>query len=195
VRDNSLQELSFLEFAAPPAEMRCLAHALECHILGKVLRRHAAFYSKIVPGYARGMQQSSTNENAPGVIRVLVVDDEDDFATALVERLRRRGFAAEAVFSGQAALERLGAGRHDVAVLDLKMPGIDGLAALREIKRAGLAVAVIVLTGHGTVASGIDGMQIGAADFLQKPVDVDALCTAIRAAAERAGTEDQGESP
>ena len=132
----------------------------------------------------------------PDSIRVLVVDDEQDFATALVERLRHRGFTADAVFTGEAALERLAAAArvaaphapqaaapYDVAVLDLKMPGIDGLTTLREIKRAGLDVAVVVLTGHGTVASGIDGMQIGAADFLQKPVDLDALCTAIRAAA------------
>lgn len=129
----------------------------------------------------------------PEAVRVLVVDDEEDFATALVERLRRRGFAAEAVFAGQTALERLAASPYHVAVLDLKMPGKDGLSTLREIKRAGLDVAVIVLTGHATVASGIDGMQIGAADFLQKPVDLDALCTAIRAAAERAGTANQGE--
>jgi DNA-binding response OmpR family regulator len=133
----------------------------------------------------------------PDAIRVLIVDDEEDFATALVERLRRRGFAADAVFAGRAALERLtGTGTetsYDVAVLDLKMPGVDGLTTLREIKRTGLEVAVIVLTGHGTVSSGIDGMQIGAADFLQKPVDLEALCTAIRAAAERAGTANQGE--
>lgn len=143
----------------------------------------------------------------PDSIRVLVVDDEQDFATALVERLQRRGFTADAVFTGEAALERLVAFSHgtapraappyDVAVLDLKMPGIDGLTTLREIKRAGLDVPVVVLTGHGTVASGIDGMQIGAADFLQKPVDLDALCTAIRAAAERArdGRELQGGPP
>ncbi len=138
----------------------------------------------------------------PDSIRVLVVDDEQDFATALVERLQRRGFTAEAVFTGEAALEHLAAASQaappcDVAVLDLKMPGIDGLTTLREIKRAGLDVAVVVLTGHGTVASGIDGMQIGAADFLQKPVDLDALCTAIRAAAERArdGRELQGGPP
>ncbi len=129
----------------------------------------------------------------PDAIRVLVVDDEEDFATALVERLQRRGFAADAVFAGRAALDRLAATSYDVAVLDLKMPGLDGLATLREIKRTRLDVAVIVLTGHGTVASGIDGMQIGAADFLQKPVDLDALCTAIRAAADRAGTANQGE--
>ena len=129
----------------------------------------------------------------PDAIRVLIVDDEEDFATALVERLRRRGFAADTVFTGRAALERLSGATYDVAVIDLKMPGIDGLTTLREIKRAGLDVAVIVLTGHATVASGIDGMQIGAADFLQKPADLEALCTAIRAAAERAGTANQGE--
>ena len=103
----------------------------------------------------------------PDAIRVLIVDDEEDFATALVERLRRRGFAADTVFTGRAALERLSGATYDVAV--------------------------IVLTGHATVASGIDGMQIGAADFLQKPADLEALCTAIRAAAERAGTANQGE--
>ena len=130
---------------------------------------------------------------AGGAIRVLVVDDEVDFATALVERLARRGFLPEAVFGGREALARLSAAPYDVVVLDLKMPGMDGLATLQEMKRAGLDVPAIVLTGHGTVASGIAGMQIGAADFLQKPVELDALCTAIRAAAERAGTANQGE--
>ncbi len=135
------------------------------------------------------MVKSAVNgPGAPDPTRVLVVDDEEDFATALVERLQRRGFEAEAVFDGREALTCLAATSFDVAVLDLKMPGIDGLTTLREIKRAGIDVPVIVLTGHGTVASGIDGMQIGAADFLQKPVELDALCTAIRAAAERAGT-------
>jgi DNA-binding response OmpR family regulator len=153
------------------------------------------------------MQLDFGERTVPDSIRVLVVDDEQDFATALVERLRHRGFTAGAVFTGEAALECLTADSHDsapraappydVVVLDLKMPGIDGLTTLREIKRAGLDVAVVVLTGHGTVASGIDGMQIGAADFLQKPVDLDALCTAIRAAAERArdGRELQGGPP
>lgn len=139
------------------------------------------------------MTPSDQRDRSAETVRVLVVDDETDFATALVERLQRRGFEAEATFDGREALARLGAARFDVAVLDLKMPGMDGLATLRAIKRAGLEVAVIVLTGHGTVASGIEGMQIGAADFLQKPVELEALCTAIRAAAQRAGTANQGE--
>jgi DNA-binding NtrC family response regulator len=129
-------------------------------------------------------------------IRVLVVDDEVDFATALAARLQRRGFIANAVFSGAEALRSAAAGAADVMVLDLKMPGMDGLATLREMTRIAPAVRVIVLTGHGTVASGIDGMKVGAEDFLQKPADIDTLCTAIIAAAERAqrapGADDIG---
>lgn len=118
-------------------------------------------------------------------IRVLVVDDEKDFASAIAERLARRGFGAVAVYSAAEALTYLGSSPADVVVLDLKMPGMDGLTALREIRKLHPGVQIIVLTGHGTVASGIEGMQGGAADFLQKPVTIDVLCTAIAAAAER----------
>jgi len=116
---------------------------------------------------------------------VLVVDDEEDFASAIAERLTRRSFDAVAAFSARAALTLLEELPSDVVVLDLKMPGMDGLTALREIRKLHPDVQVIVLTGHGTVASGIEGMQGGAADFLQKPVTIEVLCTAIAAAAER----------
>jgi DNA-binding response OmpR family regulator len=122
---------------------------------------------------------------APEPIRVLVVDDEVDFATALALRLRRRGFVADAVFRGEAGLERAAAGDVDVLVLDLRMPGMDGLETLRAVRAAAPGVRVIVLTGHGTVASGIEGMQVGAADFLQKPADIETLSAAIIAAAAR----------
>jgi DNA-binding response OmpR family regulator len=118
-------------------------------------------------------------------IRVLVVDDEADFAAALTSRLQRRGFSAAAVFSGAEAVRTCGSGEVDVVLLDLKMPGMDGLATLRELRRSAPRVRVIVLTGHGTVASGIDGMRIGAEDFLQKPADIETLCTAIVAVVER----------
>src|SRR3990172_1499461 len=141
------------------------------------------------PGLWAGASPHSKERAVPDSIRVLIVDDEEDFATALVQRLRRRGFVADSVFTGEAALERLSKDPYDVAVGDLKMPGMDGLATLRALKRAGLKTSVVVLTGHATVASGIEGMQIGAADFLQKPVDLAVLCTAIRAASERAREE------
>jgi len=136
----------------------------------------------------------------PERIRVLVVDDEVDFASAVADRLLRRGFSAAAVFSAADALARLEGSPADVVVLDLKMPGMDGLGALREIRRLHPDVKVVVLTGHGTVSAGIEGMQGGAADFLQKPVTIEVLCTAIEAAAERsrsarsaAGPEEGGE--
>ena len=124
--------------------------------------------------------------NGPELVRVLVVDDEEDFATALVSRLSRRGFEAAAAFSGPQALTSLQATPADVVVLDLKMPGMDGLATLREMRRLDPHVQVVVLTGHGTVTAGIDGMQLGAADFLLKPATIEQLCTAIEVAAARA---------
>ena len=118
-------------------------------------------------------------------LQVLVVDDEQDFATAIVERLNRRGMKARAVFSGREALERVQTEKYDAVVLDLKMPGMDGLEVLRLIRQIDPDVQVLVLTGHGTVSAGIDGMQLGAADFLQKPVAIGALCGSIEAAADR----------
>lgn len=121
-------------------------------------------------------------------IRVLVVDDEEDFASALVTRLARRGFSARAAFSGTEALAELASHPTEVVILDLKMPGMDGIESLQRIRRRYPGVQIIVLTGHGTVASGVEGMRIGAADYLRKPVPIETLCTAILAAAEKRRT-------
>ncbi len=118
-------------------------------------------------------------------VRVLVVDDEEDFGTAVATRLRRRGFAASAVFAGRDALRLVQETRYDVMVLDLKMPEMDGVEVLREVRRLDPNLQVVVLTGHGTVETGIEGMQLGASDFLQKPVAIENLCTVIEAVAER----------
>jgi two-component system response regulator RegA len=130
----------------------------------------------------------------PTPVRVLVVDDEVDYATALAARLRRRGFDADIAFSGTDAIARVRAGPPDVVLLDLKMPGMDGLATLRALHRIAPRLRIIVLTGHGTVASGIEGMQIGAEDFLLKPVDIDVLCVAIAATAAD-GRAEAGTAP
>ncbi len=105
---------------------------------------------------------------APHPIRVLVVDDEPDFATALTARLQRRGFLADAAFSGPEALERLDRSSHDVVILDLKMPGMDELAVLREVRRRDEAARVVVLSEHGTVSSGIEG-DAGGRGFIRMP--------------------------
>ena len=118
-------------------------------------------------------------------IRVLVVDDEKDFASAIVDRLTVRGFQASAVFSGQEALQAIRIAEYDAIVLDLKMPGIDGLETLKAVREIDPDVQVLVLTGHATVSAGIGWMQLGAADFLQKPVAIGTLGRSIEAAAER----------
>lgn len=118
-------------------------------------------------------------------VRVLIVDDEEDFATTVAEWLSKRHFCASAVFSGHGALQALKETEHDVIVLDLKMPGMDGLQTLQEIRKIDPDVQILVLTGHGTVSTGISGMQLGAADFLQKPITLQALSDLIQAAAEQ----------
>jgi CheY-like chemotaxis protein len=89
---------------------------------------------------------------------VLVVDDEKDFATAIVERLRRCGMLADAVFGGREALESVSKNEYDAVALDLKMPGMDGLGTLCSIRQMDPLIPVLVLTGHGTFSAGIDGM-------------------------------------
>ncbi len=118
-------------------------------------------------------------------VRVLVVDDEEDFATAVANRLRRRGYSASAVFAGRDALRLVQETQYDVMVLDLKMPGMDGAEVLREVRRIDPHLEVVVLTGHSTVQTGIEGRQLGASDFLQKPLPIEHLCTVLEAVATR----------
>lgn len=117
---------------------------------------------------------------------VLVVDDEVQFVETLVKRLDRRGVKVNSAHSGQAALDTLegsGATKTDVVVLDVKMPGMDGLETLALIKEQHPLVEVIMLTGHATVESAIEGMKHGAYDYLMKPCDLDVLMEKLNAAA------------
>ncbi|MCU0303091.1 MAG: response regulator [Thermoanaerobaculales bacterium] len=117
---------------------------------------------------------------------VLVVDDEGQFVETLVKRLDKRGVRAKGVTSGAqalAALEGGGATRTDVVVLDVKMPGMDGLETLAALKEQHPLVEVIMLTGHATVESAIEGMKRGAYDYLMKPCDLDVLMEKVNAAA------------
>lgn len=119
-------------------------------------------------------------------VRVLVVDDETDFAVTLAERLRLRGFDAVAVAGADEAIERIHGGfAPDVALLDLKMPGVDGLGALSLLKREDPAIEAILLTGHGSTQAAIEGMQRGLFDYLVKPVDIGELVEKIREAADK----------
>ncbi len=119
-------------------------------------------------------------------IRVLVVDDETEFGSTLAERLRLREFEAEAVAGADEALARIHAGfRPDVVLLDLKMPGVDGLAALSLLKREDPGMEAILLTGHGSTTAAIEGMRRGLFDYLMKPVDIAELVARIDEAAAK----------
>jgi DNA-binding NtrC family response regulator len=120
-----------------------------------------------------------------GDIAVLLVDDEQGFVEALARRLKHRGFKTAAAFNGQEALDKLekgGASTFDVVLLDVKMPGMDGLEVLTVIKEKHPLVEVIMLTGHATVESAIDGMKQGAFDYLMKPCDMDVLTEKLKQA-------------
>ncbi len=108
-------------------------------------------------------------------VRVLLVDDEIEFAEALGDRLQTRGFTTAVSDSGDAALDRLGGEDYDVVILDLFMPGRNGLETLREIKQRTPLTEVIMLSGKGTEETAIEGMKYGAFDFLVKPPDVEDL--------------------
>jgi DNA-binding NtrC family response regulator len=115
---------------------------------------------------------------------VLVVDDEADFREALVERLRLRGLAADGARSGEDALRCLGRGQFDVIVLDVGLPGIDGLEVLARIKQERPAIQVLMLTGHADLDRARRGMDLGAFDYLIKPVGIDELVYRIEDAFE-----------
>lgn len=111
--------------------------------------------------------------------RLLLVDDEEELVTTLMERLQWRGLEAVATTSGPDALERLRAEPFDVAVIDLKMPGIDGLDLRDRIHREFPGVRVILVTGHGRDASNPEGHAEGDQEILLKPFDLDVLIDMI----------------
>ena len=124
--------------------------------------------------------------------RILLVDDEEQFVQALSERLTLRGYDVRTSLSGENALEKLKQYNYEVVILDIAMPGLDGVATLREIKKFKPLTEVIMLTGHATVETAIEGMKLGAADYLVKPCDTEELMAKINKAHQRkAGQEER----
>jgi len=117
-------------------------------------------------------------------IRVLVVDDEPAFRTGLVRSLRANGLQAESAASGEDALHELGRHDYDVVLLDVKMPGLDGVAVLKTIRRLEFPVSVIMLTGHAQTDDAIALMDAGAFDYLLKPCNTQELLEKIALAGE-----------
>ena len=106
---------------------------------------------------------------------VLLVDDELEFLETLVKRLTKRGLNISTAKSGEEALKIIRGKGIDVAVLDVRMPGMDGIQTLREIKKIDPLMEVIMLTGHASIEVAIEGMELGAFDYLMKPADIDEL--------------------
>jgi len=112
-------------------------------------------------------------------IRLLLVDDEERFRTTLSKRLAEKGLAAETAGSGIDALKIVKDRPVDVIVLDIRMPEMDGIETLRQVKKINSEVAVILLTGHANIESAVEGMRLGAYDYLMKPCDLEQLLAKI----------------
>jgi len=120
--------------------------------------------------------------------RVLLVDDEEEFVSALSERLMLRGIEVDSALNGEEALARLVEKEFEVVILDVMMPGLGGLEVLRQIKTTHPDTQVILLTGHGATREGIEGMRLGAFDYLIKPVDIEEMLEKMKEAAKIART-------
>lgn len=116
---------------------------------------------------------------------LLLVDDEESFVDILAERLRNRDFDVNTALNGEDALQKIKEHNVDVAIVDVMMPGLSGIETLREIKRLKPLVEVLMLTGHATVETAIEGMKLGAYDYLMKPCDMDQLLAKIGEAKDK----------
>ena len=125
-------------------------------------------------------------------MKLLVVEDDPALQVTLVRTLTRRGFAVTAVGDGRAALERWSAGAPQAVVLDLSLPGLDGLQVLAEARARGLRTPVLILTARGTVGDRVLGLNTGADDYLPKPFDLDELEARLRALVRR-GVPESGD--
>jgi DNA-binding response OmpR family regulator len=124
-------------------------------------------------------------------VKVLLVDDEQEFVDALADRLETRGFVVTKAFSGDEGLAKLSEKEVDVVVLDVLMPKKSGIETLRDIKQLSPIVEVIMLTGHATIESAIDGLKLGAYDYLMKPTETENLVAKILRAYARKSEQEE----
>ena len=123
--------------------------------------------------------------------KVLLVDDEVEYLETLVKRMRKRELDAKGLGSAEEAFEWLKQNPVDVVVLDVRMPGMDGIQALRELKRQYPLVEVIMLTGHASIEVAIEGMELGAFDYLMMPMDFDELLYKIQDALKKKSIQEE----
>jgi DNA-binding NtrC family response regulator len=123
--------------------------------------------------------------------KILLVDDEVVFTNNMSKLLTNRGYRATAVNSGDSAIRALEEVDFDVIVLDLKMPGMDGITTLKEIKKLGLFAETLILTGHGSIDTALEAMKLGAYDYLTKPCEIDELVAKIEGAWDKKDVEEK----
>ena len=116
---------------------------------------------------------------------VLLVDDEVDFSEALAERMRQRGLEVDTVENGMKALEQIKQKAYDAVLLDLAMPGMDGIETLKRMLELKPDLQVILLTGKATVEKGVEAVKLGAFEFLEKPAKIETLMDRIQTAQAR----------
>lgn len=117
--------------------------------------------------------------------RVLLVDDEEEFVEMLAKRMKARGIRVETAESGETAVEKVKRGHFDVIVLDLAMPGMDGIETYERVSEINPDLQVIFLTGHGSIQTAFDAMKMGAAEFLEKPASFQELLDKVHTACQK----------
>jgi len=114
--------------------------------------------------------------------KVLLVDDNVEFTTALAERMEVRGFSVDTAESGATALDKIKDAAYDAVILDLAMPGMDGIETMKRLLEKQPDLQIILLTGYASVEKGIEAMKLGAVDFLEKPADLKKLVSKVKEA-------------
>jgi DNA-binding NtrC family response regulator len=117
-------------------------------------------------------------------IKLLIVDDEEDFLKSIAERLGMRDFDVTTAADGKLAVKVAKKGKFDVAILDMKMPGMDGMELLQILKKKHKFLEVIILTGHGAIDSAVEATKLGAYSYLEKPYDFEKLLNVLKDAYE-----------
>ena len=121
----------------------------------------------------------------------LFVDDEEEFLATVLKRMKKRNLEVVGANSGEEALAVLKSHHVDVVVLDVRMPGMNGIQTLREIKRDFPLVEVVMLTGHANMEVAVEGMELGAFDYLMKPVEIDELLYKLQDAYKKKSIQEE----
>jgi len=134
------------------------------------------------------LEAADDDKAATESLKVLLVDDEEDFVRTMAERMEMRDLGSDVALDGETALQMLEEEIPDVMVLDLRMPGIDGMEVLRRVKKTYPQIEVIIMTGHGSDEEEVEARSLGAFDYLRKPVDITHLMETIKGAGRVKGS-------